>query len=290
VTTFPSTAAPPVLDPVELPALSVDHVTKAFAPSRWSRSSRNRPPYKAVDDVSFQIRPGEIFGVIGANGSGKSTLIRMICTLLLPDEGSLRVFGKDPVTEALEVRALINRVSADPSFFRAMSALENLLFFGRAYGLSGDHVREQSLAVLHRLRLDEKRAREPMQRLSRGQQQKVAVARAFLSAPRLMLLDEPTTGLDPRSKRDVQQFVADVRDEGMTTLLTTHDMAEAELLCDRIAFLQGGRIVAEGTPLELRRLVAGARPVDEVGMEDVFMELTGRSLDDDEEAERDDHR
>jgi ABC-2 type transport system ATP-binding protein len=290
VTTLPSTAPAPALDHVELAALTVDHVTKAFAPSRWSGGSRKRPPYKAVDDVSFHIKPGEIFGVIGANGSGKSTLIRMICTLLLPDEGSLRVFGRDPVSEPLAVRSLINRVSADPSFFRAMSALENLLFFGRAYGLSGADVREQSLAVLHRLRLDERRAREPMQRLSRGQQQKVAVARAFLSAPRLMLLDEPTTGLDPRSKRDVQQFVAEVRDEGMTTLLTTHDMAEAELLCDRIAFLQGGRIVAEGTPLELRRLVAGERSVDEVDMEDVFMELTGRSLEDDEEAERDDHR
>jgi ABC-2 type transport system ATP-binding protein len=279
-----------VLDPVELPALTVDHVTKAFTPSRWAGRGHKRSPYTAVDDVSFHIRPGEIFGVIGANGSGKSTLIRMISTLLLPDAGSLRVFGKDPVTEPLQVRALINRVSADPSFFRAMSALENLLFFGRAYGLTGDDVRQQSLAVLRRLRLDERRAREPMQRLSRGQQQKVAVARAFLSAPRLMLLDEPTTGLDPRSKRDVQQFVAEVRDEGMTTLLTTHDMAEAELLCDRIAFLQGGRIVAEGTPLELRRLVAGERPVDEVDMEDVFMELTGRSLEDDEEAERDDDR
>jgi ABC-2 type transport system ATP-binding protein len=105
-----------------------------------------------------------------------------------------------------------------------------------------------------------------------------------------MLLDEPTTGLDPRSKRDVQRFVGDVRDEGVTVLLTTHDMTEAEQLCDRIAFLQGGRIVAEGTPLELRRLVAAGRPVDDVDMEDVFMALTGRSLDDDEEAERDDER
>jgi ABC-2 type transport system ATP-binding protein len=125
-----------------------------------------------------------------------------------------------------------------------------------------------------------------MLRLSRGQQQKVAVARAFLTSPRLMLLDEPTTGLDPRSKRDVQRFIAEVRDEqGVAILLTTHDMDEAELLCDRIAFLAGGRIVAQGSPTELRHRVAGQLGVDDVDMETVFMELTGRTIDEDEEVE-----
>jgi ABC-2 type transport system ATP-binding protein len=120
--------------------------------------------------------------------------------------------------------------------------------------------------------------------LSRGQQQKIAVARAFLTSPVLMLLDEPTTGLDPRSKRDVQAFVREVqRDHEATIVLTTHDMDEAEALCDRIAFLVGGRIVAEGTSLELRRAVANGRPVESIDMEDVFMELTGRSVEDDEE-------
>ena len=120
--------------------------------------------------------------------------------------------------------------------------------------------------------------------LSRGQQQKVAVARAFLTRPRLMLLDEPTTGLDPRSKRDVQGFVTEVRGEdGVTVLVTTHDMDEAELLCDRIGFLAGGRLVAEGTPLELRKQVSAGRSLDEVDMETVFMELTGRSIEEDEE-------
>jgi ABC-2 type transport system ATP-binding protein len=123
-----------------------------------------------------------------------------------------------------------------------------------------------------------------LKELSRGQQQKVAVARAFLSSPVLMLLDEPTTGLDPRSKRDVQTFVREVqRDHDATIFLTTHDMKEAEELCDRIAFLVAGRIVAEGTPLELRELVAGGRPVATIDMEDVFMELTGRSVEEDEE-------
>jgi len=274
----------------ELPArpLEVRGVTKEFRRGRLSRmaSPRQKPRHVAVDDVSFTVEPAEIFGVIGANGSGKSTLIRMISTLLLPDSGDISVFGRDAVRQPLAVRPLLNRVSADPSFFRSMSAMENLLFFGRAYGLEGSEVRSRSAAILERLGLERDRAREPMHRLSRGQQQKVAVARAFLTSPRLMLLDEPTTGLDPRSKRDVQRFVSEVRrEQGVTILLTTHDMEEAEQLCDRITFIAGGRTVAEGTPLELRKEVAGGRPIDEVDMETVFMELTGRSIEDDEEED-----
>ncbi len=225
-------------------------------------------------------------GILGANGSGKSTLIRILCTLLLPDRGVVRVFGHDAVKEPGAVRPLLNRVSADPSFFKPMSALENLLFFGRAYGGSGPEVRANSKAILARLGLGEDHAREPMLHLSRGQQQKVAVARAFLSAPRLMLLDEPTTGLDPRSKREVQAFISEVRRESHTTiLLTTHDMDEAEQLCDRIGFLSAGKLVAEGTSLELRKLVAAGRSLEEVDMETVFLELTGRSIEEDEDED-----
>jgi ABC-2 type transport system ATP-binding protein len=236
-----------------------------------------------VDGVSVDIRRGEIFGVIGANGSGKSTLIRMISTLLLPDAGEVRIFGMDVVKEPMPVRAVINRVSADPSFFRNMTAVENLLFFGRVYGLTPREVKRRTPEILERLGFEWERALEPMSHLSRGQQQKVAVARAFLTSPVLMLLDEPTTGLDPRSKRDVQAFIREVRqDHDASILLTTHDMEEAELLCDRIAFLSGGKIVAEGTPYELRRMVAQGRPVEDIDMEDVFMELTGRDLAEDE--------
>ena len=142
--------------------------------------------------------------------------------------------------------------------------------------------------ILDRLGLEWQQALEPMSHLSRGQQQKIAVARAFLTSPVLMLLDEPTTGLDPRSKRDVQAFVREVqREHDATILLTTHDMEEAEVLCDRIAFLAGGRIVAEGTPLELRqRVVANGAAVEEIDMEDVFMELTGQDVEDDEARRR----
>jgi ABC-2 type transport system ATP-binding protein len=272
--------------------LCVEGVTKRFGGDGrlrmpWRRGPR-KEPFAAIDGVSIEVRRGEIFGILGANGSGKSTLIRMVSTLLIPDTGTVEVFGRDVVRESMLVRRLINRVSPDPSFFRSMSALENLMFFGRVYGLTPSQIRGLVPALLARLGLEPERGREPMTNLSRGQQQKVAVARAFLSSPILMLLDEPTTGLDPRSKRDVQRFIEEVRrDHDATVLLTTHDMEEAEILCDRIAFLAFGRIVAQGTPLELRQRVAleQERPLERVTLETVFMELTGRSIEEDEERE-----
>jgi ABC-2 type transport system ATP-binding protein len=270
--------------------LVVRGLTKSFTPGfrpPWSR--KPRPCVRAVCDVSFAVEPGTVYGLIGANGSGKSTLIRTLSTLVLADAGEVRVFGYDVVADSMHVRRLINRVSADPSFFSQMSALENLLFFGRVYGLAAAEIRARVPEILDRLGLERGQQSAMVKVLSRGQQQKIAVARTFLTSPVLMLLDEPTTGLDPRSKRDVQAFVQEVqRDHGTTIFLTTHDMHEAEALCDRIAFLVGGRIVAEGTPLELRRSVAAGRPVASIDMEDVFMALTGRSVDDDEEERGDD--
>ena len=270
--------------------LVVRGLTKTFSPGfRRPWSTKPRPPVRAVRDVSFSVEAGTVYGLIGANGSGKSTLIRALSTLVLADAGEVRVFGYDVVADSMQVRRLINRVSADPSFFRQMSALENLLFFGRVYGLSSGEIRARVPEILDRLGLDGTQQGAMVKVLSRGQQQKIAVARAFLTSPVLMLLDVPTTGLDPRSKRDVQTSVREVQsDHGPTIFLTTHDIDEDEALCDRIAFLVGGRIVAEGTPLELREKVAGGRPVDSIDMEDVFMALTGRSVDDDEE-EGDDH-
>lgn len=265
-------------------ALEVINLSKSFGGSRRRLWGRPKEPVPAVQSVTFRVQRGEIYGVIGANGSGKSTLVRMISTLLTPDEGYVGVFGLNAHKEELRVRRLINRVSPDPSFFRVMSALENLMFFARVYGLTPAEIRRRAAEILGRLDLGD-RLREPMTHLSRGQQQKVAVARAFLTSPVLMLLDEPTTGLDPASKRDVQQFIRQVRDHhDATILLTTHDMDEAERLCDRIAFLAGGRIVAEGTPLELRMAAARGRPLEEVSMEDVFLELTGKRLEEDEEV------
>jgi ABC-2 type transport system ATP-binding protein len=282
--------AQPLRLPTGLSPLRVEHVVKSFGGGidvmralPWRRNAPRQPARRVVDDVSFEMRRGEVFGVIGANGSGKSTLIRMISTLLLADGGDVHIFGLDVVKDSMPVRSLINRVSADPSFFRSMSALENLMFFGRVYGLTPADIKRRTPEILSRLGFEWQKALEPMMHLSRGQQQKVAVARAFLTSPVLMLLDEPTTGLDPRSKRDVQAFVQQVqREHDASILLTTHDMEEAEQLCDRIAFLSGGRIVAEGTPLELRQMVAAGRPIESINMETVFMELTGRSVEEDE--------
>ncbi len=262
-------------------ALEVINLSKAFGGARWPK---RKPPFTAVDHVTFRVKRGEIFGVIGANGSGKSTLIRMISTLLTPDEGYIGVFGMNAQKEELRVRRLINRVSPDPSFFRVMSAQENLLFFARVSGLDPAEIRRRSAEILEKLHMGD-RLTEPLLHLSRGQHQKVAVARAFLTSPVLMLLDEPTTGLDPHSKRDVQEFVLEVREKhDATILLTTHDMDEAERLCDRITFIAGGRIVAEGTPLELRLQAARGRPIDQVTMETVFLELSGKSIEEDEEV------
>lgn len=235
-------------------------------------------PTVAVDHVSFEVRRGEIFGVLGPNGGGKSTLIRLVATLLLPDEGHIIVFDRDVVKEPMAAQSMINRVSVEASFFKKLSPMENLLYGARLYGVSGREIREQVTAILKRLDIPDKNVNRPMEEMSRGMQQKVAIARALLSTPMLLLLDEPTTGLDPRSKREVQAFVRELRDEHDTTIvLTTHDMVEAEKLCDRIAIMNSGRVVALDTPDRLKALVPSNNG-HETTLEDVFLELTGRKL------------
>ncbi len=257
------------------PALLVERVTKRFV------VDRGKPPVLAVADVSMRLPRGEIHGVLGANGSGKSTLIRVVSGLLTLDEGRVEVFGHDIEREEMAVKRLINRVSVDAAFFKKLSPLENLSFAARLYGLDARQGREAAIEILARLGISEKRVGRPIEQMSRGMQQKVAIARALLTSPTLLLLDEPTTGLDPRSKLDVQSFIEEVRATHDTTIvLTTHDLAEAERLCDRIALLNGGRVVAEGTVADLKRMVA-ERHGQPATLEAVFMTYTGRSLDDD---------
>ncbi len=256
----------------------------------WKRGARKPPEMTvAVDHISLMVQRGEIFGLLGANGSGKSTLIRLISTLLVPDDGEIRVFGYDVQREERTVRRLINRVSVEASFFKKLSALENLMYAARLYDLPGPYARQRSVEILRSLGLSEKRLYEPLEHMSRGMQQKVAIARGLLTSPVLLLLDEPTTGLDPRSKHDVQRFILRMREEHDTTVfLTTHDMDEADRLCDRIAIIDNGRIVALDTPQGLKdaigpRIGKNGAPT----MEDVFMALTGKSLDDDFEPSGD---
>jgi ABC-2 type transport system ATP-binding protein len=278
----------PSLEPVPasveiVAALLVEGVTKRFA------VARKREPVTAIADVSLRLERGGTIGILGANGSGKSTLIRLVSGLLTLDEGRVEVFGHDIVREEMQVKRLINRVSVDAAFFKKLSPMENLLFAARLYGIDSKFARLETVRITERLGIAEKRLGRPVEQMSRGMQQKIAIARALLTSPSLLLLDEPTTGLDPRSKLDVQSFIEDIRrSHDASIVLTTHDLDEAERLCDEIVVLNDGRIVAQGSPGVLKRLVA-ERHGQEPTMHNVFMTYTGRSLDEDvEEPEPDD--
>jgi ABC-2 type transport system ATP-binding protein len=258
-----------------MPALLIQDVSKRFI------VGRKRKPVTAISHVSMRLERGDIHGILGANGSGKSTLIRLVSGLLTLDEGRVEVFGHDIVRDEMAVKRLINRVSVDAAFFKKLSPMENLLFAARLYGMDGGTAKREALVILGRLGIGANRTTRPIEQMSRGMQQKVAIARALLTSPTLLLLDEPTTGLDPRSKLDVQSFIEELREtHDATIVLTTHDLAEAERLCGRITILNDGRVVAEDTPDGLIAMVAGrlGRPAT---LEDVFMTFTGRSLDDD---------
>ncbi|MBU0595658.1 ABC transporter ATP-binding protein [Candidatus Bipolaricaulota bacterium] len=266
-------------------ALEIEQVRKVF-PRKDKKQRRKlfqRTPKElvvALKEIDLTVQKGEVFGVLGPNGSGKSTLIRLVSTLLLPDRGAIRVFGHDVEHEPFAVKQMINRVSVDAAFFKKFSPIENLMYAARLYGLPASVARTRMREIMLRLGLKEETFNHPMEHMSRGMQQKVAVARGFLTSPILLLLDEPTTGLDPHSKRDVQAFVREIREQhDATVLLTTHDMEEADRLCDRIAIIDEGGIVALDTPTGLKTLVPSGDG-DATSMEDVFIALTGRSFED----------
>jgi ABC-2 type transport system ATP-binding protein len=241
---------------------------------------RKRPPVVALDDVSFAIARGECVAVLGQNGSGKSTLVRLLSTLLLPDGGSARVFGNDVVRDERAVRGIVNRVSVEASFFKRMSATENLSYAARFYGLGRRETRRRIPEILGHVGFPVDRASAPMEDLSRGMQQKVALARALLTSPTLLLLDEPTTGLDPRAKLEVQAFIREMRrDHDTTTLLCTHDMAEAETLADRVGILADGRLLALESAAALKRRYRSD------SLEAAFIAATGREFEDEDEEE-----
>ncbi len=271
--------------PHSVPALRIEHLTKRFMVG----SRRKRKSVVAVNDVSLLIERGEIYGLLGANGSGKSTFIRLVSTLLTVEEGKVEVFGHDIIRDEMAVKRLINRVSVDAAFFKKLSPTENLIYAARLYGVDAGHARREIVRIMGRLGIAQSRLGRPLEQMSRGMQQKVAIARAFLTSPVLLLLDEPTTGLDPRSKLEVQSFIEEIRDmHDSTIVLTTHDLEEAQRLCSRIGLLNDGRLVAEGTVAELAAGVQagdGNRPAT---LHDVFMAHTGRSLDDDVEEDQED--
>ena len=266
-------------------AIEIQGIRKAFrrrerdAGAPWWR--REWKDKVALHELDLVIETGGITGILGPNGSGKSTLIRILGTLLTPDAGRATVFGWDVVAEPLSVRRHVNRVSVEAAFFKELSPWENMLYAARLYGRGSGGTRQKVVDILSRLGLPLDTLDQPMKQLSRGQQQKVAIARSFLTAPSLLLMDEPTTGLDPRSKKEVHELLRMLKAEReVTVLLCTHDMDEAAALCDRVLMMDAGRVLADGTPEELCRRHSAAT------LEDVFMLLSGKSLElDEEEAE-----
>ena len=275
-------------------AVVIDGVTKIFKKHRsllrWPGKERKdeKREVRAVDNVTMTVKRREIMGILGANGSGKSTLVRILSTLLIPDTGHVTIFGYDVEKDERMVQRLINRVSVEASFFKKLSPMENLIYAARLYNMPGAEARAKIKSILVRLGIPRDRIGQPLENMSRGMQQKVAIARAFLTAPIVLLLDEPTTGLDPRSKRDVQTFVRELRAvHDATILITTHDMDEAEALCDRVAIIDHGLIVAMGTVDELKRAVAERMErTMPVTMNEVFMHYTVAHLITDADIER----
>src|SRR5215212_8814206 len=271
-------------------AVEVQDLRKEFfrRDAARTRGRKRRRRVAALEGVTFTMERGECVAILGQNGSGKSTLVRLLSTLLLPDGGSATIFGHDVVKDSRAVQRLVNRVSVEASFFKKMSSEENLAYAARFYGMMPGETKEQIPAILSRVGFPPDRKHEGMEHLSRGMQQKVALARALLTAPVLLLLDEPTTGLDPRSKLEVQDFVRDVwTSHDATILLCTHDMREAEVLADRVGILDRGLLLCLERPDQLKERYAAET------LEDAFMSATGRAFEaevaedeDDEDAER----
>ena len=262
-------------------AVAVRDLSKVFSRRKGLFQRRRRA---ALSNVSFEMERGECVAILGQNGSGKSTLVRLLSTLLLPDGGSAHIFGHDVFKEARKVRRLVNRVSVEASFFKKMSAAENLAYAARFYGMGPRETHAKIPVILERVGFPSARRNESMENLSRGMQQKVALARALLTSPVLLLLDEPTTGLDPRSKQEVQTFIREIREaHDSTILLCTHDMKEAEDLADRIGLLDRGELLF----LEPVEDVKERYGVDT--LEEAFFAATGRTYED-ERTEEDEER
>jgi ABC-2 type transport system ATP-binding protein len=259
---------------MQQPAIYVRNLRKCF---RKRNGFRKVSELWALDDVSFSVAEGETYGLLGPNGSGKSSLIRILSTLLISDSGEVKMLGHSLPEEQEHVRRIIGRVSVDAAFYKKLSARENLLYTALLYGQKARDAERRALDILEQLGMENSKFSTPLEEMSRGMQQKISIARALVLNPPLLLLDEPTPGLDPKSRRDVQTFLENLkRREGTTILLTTHDMAEAERLCARIGFLAHGKLVAEGTAKDLI-LRANAKTLD-----DAFIKLTGEELSDEE--------
>jgi len=231
-------------------AIKAEGIYKTFR-SGWGRK-RNKEVLKGVD---LQIEEGEIFGILGPNGAGKTTLLSILSTLLLPDRGQIRIFGMDGITDGHRIRERVNISSGNANFVWSLTVEENLQFYGMLYGLAGRRREERVNFLINLFDLRDHRD-VPFDQISTGMKQRLSLAKSLLNEPELLFLDEPTVGLDPEvSIRIREQIRAIQKERGMTILLTTHQMKEAEYLCGRIAFLKTGEILASGTAHDLKRMV-----------------------------------
>jgi ABC-2 type transport system ATP-binding protein len=270
-----------------VPAVEVHNLRKEFRRSDGKRSGlrRRRERVEALRGISFEIARGECVAILGQNGSGKSTLVRLLSTLLLHDGGSATVFGHDVFKDTRAVRRLVNRVSVEASFFKKMSSTENLSYAARFYGMTPNETRDEIPRILEKVGFPSDRRGEAMEGLSRGMQQKVALARALLTQPILLLLDEPTTGLDPRSKLEVQDFIREIRQmHDATILLCTHDLDEAEALADRVGILDDGNLLSLEPVADLKRRYNAET------LEEAFFAATGKAFEDEKREEDEDEK
>jgi ABC-2 type transport system ATP-binding protein len=217
---------------------------------------------EAVRGVSFEVRRGELFGLLGPNGAGKTTTIKMLITLLIPTSGSARVLGHDVVEDASEVRRCVGYVfGGERGVYERLSGYDNLRYFAELYSVPGREIKRRIAELLELVGLSG-REKERVEGYSRGMKQRLHIARGLLHDPPVLFLDEPTIGLDPVGARELRSLIADLARAGKTILLTTHYMFEADSLCDRIAVISKGEIVAEGTPRDLKAAVADRTVVE----------------------------
>jgi ABC-2 type transport system ATP-binding protein len=241
-----------------VPAVAVDQIVRVFA-------ARKGPPVRALDGVSLAIPPGEVHGLLGPNGAGKTTLVKILSTVLLPTSGTAGICGYDVVAQARAVRPLIGIVfGGERGLYSRLSARQNLEYWGALYRLSRADIRTRTAALLERVGLTE-RADEKVETYSRGMKQRLHLARGLIGGASVLFLDEPTTGMDPIAAREFRALIGELRAEGRTILLATHDMAEAETLCDRVTLIDRGRILATESPRSLSRKVSRFQRVDVEG-------------------------
>jgi len=230
--------------------------------------------FAAVDDITFNVKKGEIFGFLGPNGAGKSTTIRILTTLSLPTAGDAKVAGYDVVREQDQVRRHLGLVAEKVILYNHLTADENLDFFGSLYHLPRKLIRQRAEKWLPRLHMMEWRDHQ-VGTFSTGMKQRINIIRALLTEPDVLFLDEPTLGLDPQTTNVIQSFLRELNDQGVTIVLSTHDMGEAEALSDRVAIIDHGKIAALDTVVELKKLVPG---VENPTMQDIFLKITGEKI------------